>query len=217
MIKKYLIKSDLTNNERASSLNRTNSLNRTSSFRKNKIEFNKDSNYNRVLFKIRKNYKINKIDLLNEHKKLIQLYQSDLAHKEMVLKAGGGIENIIDVLDFQKYEIDEMKNKYFELMRENILMEQKMVILVTTYKFKHYGIIVEINKQKIIDSLKNLIIIRKTIFLKKNILNLSNLFYKNLKKILIKIIYTICYFKYIIYFLNMLFLINNIRNRVKII
>ena len=91
-----------------------------------------------------------------------------------------------------------------------------MVILVTTYKFKHYGIIVEINKQKIIDSLKNLIIIRKTIFLKKNILNLSNLFYKNLKKILIKIIYTICYFKYIIYFLNMLFLINNIRYHVQI-
>ena len=220
MIKKYLKKSNLINNERASSLNRTNSLNRTSSFRKSNIEINKNSNYNRVLFKIRKNYKINKRDLLTEHEKLIQLYQSDMAHQEMVLKAGGGIENMIEVLDNQNTDIELMKQKIFRLMRENILMEQKIVNLVTTYKFKHCGILLEINKQKVLDSFKNSIILRKCKFLKKSIINTSFLINEKLKNFLdfiilnINILYNLRYF---VYFLNLLFLINNVRNHVQII
>lgn len=162
-----------------------------------------------------------------DYDNLLRLYQSDLAHQEMVLKAGGGLENLIDNIDNKNKEIELMKQKILSLMRENILMEKQLLNLTTTYKFRFTGIYLEINKERIKDTFKNRLIYKKSKIFINNLINIKNkinikntinlfilpfvlpftLTFYFLKKN-IQILYS---FRYFIYFLNLLFLLNSIR------
>ena len=76
------------------------------------------------MFNIIKNRNYRK-NIKKDYDNLLRLYQSDLAHQEMVIKAGGGVENLIDTIDIQNEDIELMKIKILSLMRENILMVEK--------------------------------------------------------------------------------------------
>ena len=45
----------------------------------------------------------------------------------MVIKSGGGVENLINKIDVQNEDIELMKQKIVSLMRENILIEKKLI------------------------------------------------------------------------------------------
>ena len=171
------------------------------------------------------NRKSNK-NIKKDYDNLLRLYQSSLAHQEMVTKSGGGVENLFDKIDKQNEDIELMKLKILSLMKENLLMEKRLIELAITYKFKFSAIYLEINKECIKDTIKNFIIYKKIkiIFniLKRNLTSLNNKFY--LKKpinclniyflplkipfyILKKNMELLYQFRYVIYFLNLIFFI----------
>lgn len=178
---------------------------------------------------IKKNNRNYRKNIKKDYDNLLRLYQSDLAHQEMVIKAGGGVENLIDTIDIQNEDIELMKIKILSLMKENILIEKKLIKLATTYKFKFSGINLEINKERLKDTIKNFIIYKKSKIIFKifrtNLLNLNNklnirskidlisIFFLPLKipfyifKKNMKILYSL---RYIIYFLNLIFLLKSI-------
>ena len=172
------------------------------------------------------NIKINKKNTKKDYDNLLRLYQSDLAHQEMVIKAGGGLENLIDTIDNQNKDIELMKQKILSLMRENILMEKQLLNLTTTYKFRFNGVYLEINKERMKDTFKNILIYKKSKIFINHLINIKNKIYIKNRIIIInlfvipfavpfyflkknmQLLYSLRYF---IYFLNLLFLLNSIR------
>lgn len=169
------------------------------------------------MFNIKKknnrNYQKN---IKKDYDKLLRLYQSELAHQEMVFKAGGGVQKLIDIIDIQNEDIKLMKIKIFSLMRENILMENKLLELVTTYKFKNRFITIEINKSLFDEKLYKSKIYKFLLFIYNKYYNniiLKDLHIKNLiniKKINVK--NSIYILKVIIVISNLIYFISNLQN-----
>lgn len=178
---------------------------------------------------IKKNNKNYRKNIEKDYDNLLRLYQSELAHQEMVIKAGGGLENLIDTIDVQNGDIELMKQKIVSLMRENVLIEKKLIELAITYKFRFSGINLEINKERIKDTIKNFMIFKKSkiIFniLGSNLSKINNkLNFKNQLDLIyifflplnisfyifkknMKILYSL---RYLIYILNLVFLLKSI-------
>lgn len=155
----------------------------------------------------KKNYYLNnKKQNENQNQNILRLYQSNLAHQEMVKKAKGGFENLLDTIDFQYEQIEELNQKIILLLKEINLLEKQIVNLTISYKFKFKSIYIEINKERFKDLFKNNPYYQKLKLIfkfAKNFKYKNNIFFciKNLFYFLIRL-------KYIIYFLNLLFLIN---------
>jgi hypothetical protein len=160
------------------------------------------------------NKKYKKKQLKNE----LQILNANNAHKEMVIKSGGGINNLFQNLQDAFYIIELNNQKIARLNYEINNLESRLVELSVNYKFKNRFFILEVNKFLLIDKIKKIKIIKVYIYVnglfKKYFLNKI----KNINKIKIANYFSLKkIFKFIIILLNLLFLINNINNINKII
>lgn len=113
-----------------------------------------------------KNNRNNKKDNIN-----IEFFNSKLAHQEMIEKSGSGIHKLINTINEYNDTI-EKKNIELELASYRIInqnreindLEKRLVTIATTYKFKKYGIIIEFNKYRIIENIKNLYLYKFLIY-----------------------------------------------------
>lgn len=113
-----------------------------------------------------KNNRNNKKDNIN-----IEFFNSKLAHQEMIEKSGSGIHKLINTIN-EYNNIIEKKNIELELAYYRIInqnreindLEKRLVTIATTYKFKKYGIIIEFNKYRIIENIKNLYLYKFLIY-----------------------------------------------------
>lgn len=110
--------------------------------------------------------KNNKKDNIN-----IEFFNSKLAHQEMIEKSGSGIHKLINTIN-EYNDIIEKKNIELELASYRIInqnreindLEKRLITIATTYKFKKYGIIIEFNKYRIIENIKNLYLYKFLIY-----------------------------------------------------
>lgn len=113
-----------------------------------------------------RNNRNNKKDNIN-----IEFFNSKLAHQEMIEKSGSGIHKLINTIN-EYNNIIEKKNIELELAYYRIInqnreindLEKRLVTIATTYKFKKYGIIIEFNKYRIIENIKNLYLYKFLIY-----------------------------------------------------
>lgn len=103
-----------------------------------------------------------------EHKDLLEIYNAEKAHQEMVIKSGGGFSGLIDLLDTKDDIIIQMEDHIIKLdqtilylNREISNLEKNMINLVTSYRFLNGPIIFEINKSYFIDRVKNTFFYKK--------------------------------------------------------
>ena len=137
------------------------------------------------------------------------------AHEEMVIKSGGGINNLLQILDDYSYGFELQEQKIARLLQEIANLENKLLELVTSYKFKNRFIIIEINKSLFIEKLYKSKISNFLLFTyNKYYSNIAfkNLFIKNfinIKKINIK--NTMYILKVIVVISNLIYFINNLQ------
>jgi len=82
-----------------------------------------------------------------QHKKNFEKYNAAKAHEEMVIKSGGGINNLLDELEYKNYQIEVLTQNIARLNYEINNMEKKIIQLGICYKFQNSFIIIEINKE----------------------------------------------------------------------
>ena len=122
-----------------------------------------------------KNIKINKNDL--------EKYNANKAHEEMVNKSGGGLNNILQLLDTKNSQIEVLQQNIARLNIEITNLEKQIIQLGICYKFNNSFINIEINKvflkEKVKNKFKNLFYIFNIIqFIKfKNIIIILNLIF----------------------------------------
>ena len=132
---------------------------------------------------------INKKKKNLQYKNDFEKYNAAKAHQEMVNKSGGGLNNLLELLDTKNYNIELLTQHIARLNIEICNMEKQFTELSICYKFKNSFIHIEINKiflkQKIKKIFKKMFYILNVIqFIKfKNIIILLNLifFLQNLK------------------------------------
>ena len=118
-----------------------------------------------------------------------------MAHEEMVVKSGGGINNLLENLDYSTYLLELSNQKICRLNKEINDLELKLVEMAVTYKFKNCFFVLEINKLRFYDKIKDY--------------RLYILYNKCKKSIYFKFSFFKT-FKLFVVILNLLFLINNI-------
>ena len=89
-----------------------------------------------------------------KNKNILEIYNANNAHKEMVIKSGGGINNLFQNLEDANYNIELLKQNIVRLYNENYNMEQKIIELGICYKFKNSFIVIEINRSRFIEIFK---------------------------------------------------------------
>lgn len=117
-------------------------------------------------------------------------YNAATAHKEMVIKSGSGLNNLLsdlnnllELLDTQKYNIELLTQNIARLKIEICNMEKQITDLSICYKFKNSFIYIEINKIFFKQKIKKIFKIKFYIlniiqFIKfKNIIILLNLIF----------------------------------------
>ncbi len=118
-----------------------------------------------------------------QYKNDFEKYNAAKAHQEMVNKSGGGLNNLLELLDTKKYNIELLTQHIARLNIEICNMEKQIIQLGVCYKFKNSFIHIEINKiflkQKIKKMFKKTFYILNVIqFIKfKNIIILLNLIF----------------------------------------
>lgn len=113
-----------------------------------------------------KNNRNSKKDNIN-----IEFFNSKLAHQEMIEKSGSGIHKLIntineynDTIEKKNIEIELASYRIINQNREINDLEKRLVTIATSYKFKKYGIIIEFNKYRIIENIKNLYLYKFLIY-----------------------------------------------------
>lgn len=155
----------------------------------------------------KKNKKKNlKNQLKNQLKNELEKFNANNAHKEMVIKSGGGINNLLQNLEDKYYIIELNNQKIARLNREINNLESRLIELSITYKFKNSFFFIEINKILFFDKIKTFTLVKIYIYVN---LFFNNIFLKK-DKILKNIFSFKKLFKFIVVLLNLLFLINNI-------
>lgn len=126
----------------------------------------------------------------NKNKKKIEQYKKDFekycatkAHEEMVNKSGGGINNLLELLEIKNCNIELLEQNIARLSNEIYNMEKQITQLGICYEFKNSFIAIKINKfflkQKFKQKFKKIFYILNVIhFIKfKNIIILLNLIF----------------------------------------
>ena len=125
-----------------------------------------------------------------QNKNDFEKYNAIKAHEEMVNKSGGGLNNLLQLLDTKNSNIEILQQHIARLNNEVYKMEKQIIELGICYKFKNSFISIEINnfflKQKFKQKFKQKL---KKIYYIFNVLHLIK-------------------FKNIIILLNLLFLLN---------
>ena len=112
-----------------------------------------------------------------------QKYNAIKAHEEMVIKSGGGISNLLELIESKNCNIELLEQNIARLNGEINNMEKKFLQISVCYKFKNSFIAIEINKsffkQKMKQKFKKLFYILNVIYLIKikNIVILLNLYF----------------------------------------
>lgn len=120
---------------------------------------------------------------IEKHKNDIEKYNANKAHQEMVDKAGGGLNNLLELLDTKNYNIEILEQHIARLTNEIYNMEKQILNLGICYEFRNSFITIKINKfflkQKFKQKFKKLYYILNVIhFIKfKNIIILLNLIF----------------------------------------
>lgn len=120
---------------------------------------------------------------LKQHKNNMEQYNANKAHKEMVNKSGGGLNNILQLLDIKNYKIEVLEQNIARLNIEINDLEKQIIELGICYKFNNSFMNIEINKvflkEKVKQKFKNLFYIFNIIqFIKfKNIIIILNLIF----------------------------------------
>ena len=128
---------------------------------------------------------------IQKYKKNFENYNATRAHEEMVIKSGGGLNNLLESLDNKNYEIEILIQHVARLNKEICDMEKQLINLGICYKFKNSFIFIEINKFFLKEKFKKFKKFKKLMY----ILNVIHL---------IK-------FKNIIILLNFIFLLQNLK------
>lgn len=119
----------------------------------------------------------------NQTKNDLEKYNANKAHQEMVDKSGGGLYNILQLLDTKNCNIETLEQHIARLNIEISNMEKQITQLGICYEFRNSFIAVKINKyflkQKIKQKFKKIFYILNVIhFIKfKNIIILLNLIF----------------------------------------
>ena len=74
----------------------------------------------------------------------LEKYNAKKAHEEMVIKSGGGINNLYQIIDDFSYELELKEQKIARLLQEISYLENKLIELATSYKFVNNFVIIEI-------------------------------------------------------------------------
>ena len=98
------------------------------------------------------NKKYKKKQLKNE----LQILNATNAHKEMVIKSGGGINNLFQNLEDAFYIIELNNQKIARLHSEINNLESRLIELSVNYKLKNRFFILEVNKFFLIDKIKKI-------------------------------------------------------------
>jgi len=120
---------------------------------------------------------------IEQHKKDFEKYNASRAHEEMVYKSGGGLYNLLELLENKNYNIEILQQHIARLNSEIFNMEKQIIQLGVCYEFRNSFIAVKINKfflkQKIKQKFKKIFYILNVIqFIKfKNIIILLNLIF----------------------------------------
>ena len=109
-------------------------------------------------------------------KKDFEIFNAKRAHEEMVIKSGGGLNNLLESLDNKNYQIEILIQHVARLNKEICDMEKQLINLGICYKFKNSFIFIEINKFFLKEKLKKIMYILNVIHLIKfkNIIILLN-------------------------------------------
>lgn len=132
----------------------------------------------------------------------LENYNANNAHKEMVIKSGGGINNLLQKLEDANYIIELYNQKIARLNLEINNLESKLIELTITYKFKNRFFVIEVNKNLLFNKIQNNKFVKIYKYIKKvYIIEYFNKYYRlfTFKKTL----------KFFILLMNFLFLINN--------
>ena len=133
-------------------------------------------------------------------------------HQEMVEKSGGGINYLFQIIDNNNFNFELQEQKIARLLQEIANLENKLLELVTTYKFKNRFIIIEINKSLFIKKIQKQKFYNFLLFIYNKY---SNIVFKslhiknfiNIKKINLKntmyILKVIVVISNLIYFINL--------------
>jgi len=116
---------------------------------------------------------------IEQHKKDFEKYNANKAHQEMVDKSGGGLNNMLQLLDIKNYNIEILTQHVARLNSEIFNMEKQITQLGICYEFKNSFIAVKINKFLLKQKFKKIFYILNVIqFIKfKNIIILLNLIF----------------------------------------
>lgn len=116
---------------------------------------------------------------IEQHKKDFEKYNANKAHQEMVDKSGGGLNNMLQLLDNKNYNIEILTQHVARLNSEIFNMEKQITQLGICYEFKNSFIAVKINKFLLKQKFKKIFYILNVIqFIKfKNIIILLNLIF----------------------------------------
>ena len=148
--------------------------------------------------------------------KNLEYFNALKAHQEMVEKSGGGINYLFQIIDNNNFNFELQEQKIARLLQEIANLENKLLELVTSYKFKNRFIIIEINKSLFIEKLYKSKINNFLLFTYNKYY--SNIAFKNLhiknfiniKKINKK--NAIYILKVIVVISNLIYFINNLQN-----
>ncbi len=83
---------------------------------------------------------------LDQSKNDLEKYNAAKAHEEMVDKSGGGLNNILQLLDTKNSKIEILTQHIARLNIEINNMENQIIEMAVIYKFKNSFIAIEINK-----------------------------------------------------------------------
>lgn len=146
--------------------------------------------------------------------KNLEYFNALKAHQEMVIKSEGGINYLFQIIDGYNYDFELQEQKIARLLQEIANLENKLLELVTSYKFKNRFIIIEINKSLFIEKLYKSKIFNILLFIYNKYY--STIVYKNLhiKNFIKKINFknTMYILKVIVVISNLIYFINNLQN-----
>ena len=147
--------------------------------------------------------------------KNLEYFNALKAHQEMVIKSEGGINYLFQIIDNNNFNFELQEQKIARLLQEIVNLENKLLELVTSYKFKNKFIIIEINKSLFIEKIQKHKFYNFLLFIYNkynNNIAFKNLHIKNfinIKKINIK--NTMYILKVIVLISNLIYFINNLQ------